>query len=339
MRVVALGLGAALGVASVALWAIYPGGPPSDVVVASAGASAPAISAPVPAAAPVSAARFVEAVDYARDRFTADSARVDNRFLPMPPGTQHVYDGVVTEDGEAHRHRIVTTFTGLSKVIDGVRTRVLLDQDYSDGVLAEEEIAFFAQDAEGVVWGMGEYPEEYEDGKFKAAPSVWLAGVEESRAGIAMPARIEAGMPAYSQGLAPAVEFDDRGQVTDVAVTVEDRLGSYAGGILVRETSASQPGDGFQIKHHAPGVGVVRIQADGGNSRETLQRSATRVLAAEELQAIDALARTLDTRAYDVAPGVWTGTAPVDGASSAIAPSDAPSPCVRFGRGFARLGC
>ena len=40
--------------------------------------------------------------------------------------------------------------------------------------LQEQELAFFAQDDQGNVWNFGEYPEEYDNGKFTGAPSTWI---------------------------------------------------------------------------------------------------------------------------------------------------------------------
>src|SRR5213594_880343 len=78
--------------------------------------------------------------------------------------------------------------------------------------LAETEIAFFAQDNDGNVWLLGEYPEEWEAGKFVKAPA-WLHGREDARAGIAMKAKPQVGAPSYAQGWGPAVKWTDRATV------------------------------------------------------------------------------------------------------------------------------
>ena len=54
-----------------------------------------------------------------------------------------------------------------------MRTVVSWDLDYSDGELAEAELAFYAQDDDGNVWRMGEYPEEYDGGQIVDAPT-WI---------------------------------------------------------------------------------------------------------------------------------------------------------------------
>ena len=102
------------------------------------------------------------------------------------PGTQFVFEGsAIVDEGGRNSRRVVTTVTDLSKVIDGVRTLVVWERDYTAGQLSEPELAFFAQDNAGNVWLVGEYPEEYEDGKFDKAPA-WISGQKGARAGIAM---------------------------------------------------------------------------------------------------------------------------------------------------------
>ena len=78
---------------------------------------------------------------------------------------QFTTDGTVTSAEGTSAHKVVHTVTGLTKVIDGVNTLVMWDRDYSDGELAESELAFFAQSEDGDVWLFGEYPEEYENGE------------------------------------------------------------------------------------------------------------------------------------------------------------------------------
>ena len=127
------------------------------------------------------------AEDFKRARFD-DPTHIDNRWLPLKPGTQLVYEGsAIVDEGGRQPRRVVTTVTDLSKVIDGVRTLVISERDSTAGQLSEPELAFFAQDDEGNVWLVGEYPEEYEDGKFDKAPA-WISGQKGARAGITMPA-------------------------------------------------------------------------------------------------------------------------------------------------------
>src|SRR3990170_3720292 len=70
----------------------------------------------------------------------------------------------------------------------------------SAGQLVETELAFFAQDDDGNVWNLGEYPEEYENGEFVGAPSTWIAGLAGAEAGVHMLAEPRQGTGYYLQG-------------------------------------------------------------------------------------------------------------------------------------------
>ena len=140
----------------------------------------------------------------------AHSTIINNRRLPLKPGTLFTFQGQANRGGGLLPHRVETVVTDLTKVIHGVRTRVLVEQDMNAGQMEEAELAFFAQDNTGNVWLVGEYPEEYENGKFDKAPA-WISGQKGARAGIAMPAEPQKGAPDYAQGFAPPpVEFTDR---------------------------------------------------------------------------------------------------------------------------------
>ena len=53
------------------------------------------------------------------------STVIDNRWLPMKPGTRLVYEGATVVKGEDIPHRVVTTVTDLTKMIGEVRTLVM----------------------------------------------------------------------------------------------------------------------------------------------------------------------------------------------------------------------
>ncbi|HEY8218174.1 MAG TPA: hypothetical protein VIH82_13640, partial [Acidimicrobiia bacterium] len=84
--------------------------------------------------------------------------RVDNQWLPLTPGTRLVFQGKANRGQGLKNHRVVATVTDLTKVIDGVRSVVVWEQDINHGNLEESEINFNAQDRDGNVWLLGEYP-------------------------------------------------------------------------------------------------------------------------------------------------------------------------------------
>jgi hypothetical protein len=158
-----------------------------------------------PAPDPVDEAGCTRLVDYGTAEFGSRSHRVTRQLLPLKPGTQRVFEGRSNVTGAVLPHRVSFTVTSLTKFVDGVRTAVVWDVDESDGELAEAELAVFAQDVNGHVWNLGEYPEEYPDGVFVGAPNTWFAGVGEAEPGIHMPKWPKVGMPEYLQGWVPEI--------------------------------------------------------------------------------------------------------------------------------------
>lgn len=225
--------------------------------------------------------------------------RIDNPFFPLTPGTTWVYEGSVTEEGETTPHRIVFTVSSLTKTIDDVRTRVVWDVDYADGELEEAELAFFAQDDDGNVWNFGEYPEEYADGRFEGAPSLWITGMGGAKGGLHMRADPAVG-DAYEEGLVPQIEFYDVSEVasTDVRTCVPE--GCYTKVLYVKETSPLDETGGTQTKYYAPDVGLVRIGAVGGNAQERMTLRRMDTIDHSALERVNRIVRQLDRHGREI---------------------------------------
>ncbi len=237
-------------------------------------------------------------------------ARVNNKWFPLRPGTNFVMSGTVVEDGVTHQHQIVTTVTDLTKTINGVRSIIVFDRDLSDGVLQESELAFMAEDKDNRVWNVGEYPEEYVDGKLDGAPSTWIAGLARATAGVGMLPRPRVGTAAYLQGVAPKVDFRDCAQVvqTDQRVCVPVRC--YHNVLVTEEWAPLEPDGGHQLKYYAPGVGNIKIGAIGGVNPEVLQLTQLTRLNGKDLAAVRQQVLDQDKRGYRVSPNVY-GRTPV----------------------------
>src|ERR687890_82726 len=251
------------------------------------------------------------AKDFERARFD-HSTHIDNRWLFLTPGTQFVYEGsaIVDEEGRQTR-RVVTTVTDLSKVIDGVRTLVILERDFTAGQLNEPEIAFFAQDNAGNVWLVGEYPEEYENGKFDKAPA-WISGQKGARAGITMLAEPQLGTPDYAQGFAPPpVDFTDRARVYKTHQKTCTPVECYQNTLVTEEFNPDEPG-ASQLKYYASGVGNVRVGWRGKKEeeKETLELVDLNHLDPEALAKVRKKAMEMDGRAYERSSEVYRETPP-----------------------------
>jgi hypothetical protein len=259
------------------------------------------VSAVAGAAPTQSTGQTGSAQDFERAKFDKSSPQIINKWLPLRPGLQLTYKGSAIPEGEKTRvtRRVVTTVTDLSKWIDGVRTLVIWERDFTAGKLGESELAFFAQDKAGNVWLLGEYPEEYENGKFADAPT-WISGRKGARAGIAMLANPQLASPDYAQGFAPApVEFKDRARVYKKGQKTCVPVECYKNVLVIEEFEQGEPGI-FHLKYYAPKVGLVRVGWRGANEveKETLELVKRQQLGLEALGKAHKEALKLDKRAY-----------------------------------------
>jgi len=251
------------------------------------------------------------AKDFERAKFDKSSTHITNQWLPLRPGLQLTYKGSAIPEGEKTRvkRRVVSTVTDLSKWIDGVRTLVIWEKDYTAGKLGESEIAFFAQDKAGNVWLLGEYPEEYENGKFVDAPT-WISGQKGARAGIAMLANPKVGSADYAQGFAPApVEFKDRARVYKKGQKTCTPVECYKDVLVIEEFEKGVPGV-FHLKYYAPNVGLVRVGWRGAKEveKETLALVKRQQLGTKALSKADKEALRLDKNAYKRSAEVYGKT-------------------------------
>jgi hypothetical protein len=247
--------------------------------------------------------------DFNPDNF-ADSTNIDNPWYPLKPGTRRVLSGTTEQSGLSFPHRIEFTVTDLTKVIQGVRTIVVYVEDYSENDLVEAELAFFAQDNDGNVWYLGEYPEEYENGRFVEAPA-WIAGLKGAKAGIKMKAEPTEGT-SYSQGWGPAVNWTDYGRVDQLGQQVCVALECYQNVLVIAESSLAES-DAFQLKYYAQGVGEVQVGWRGTDAtKETLELVVFDQLTENELAEVRIKALNLEQSALKHSKEVYAMTSPLE---------------------------
>jgi hypothetical protein len=113
------------------------------------------------------------------------SARVDNPWFPLKPGTTYRYVGV--KDGRPSREVLVVTNRTLT--IQGVPCVVVQDNLYVRGKLHERTTDRYTQDRQGNVWYFGEQTAELDEkGHVTSTEGTWQAGVDGAQPGIYMPA-------------------------------------------------------------------------------------------------------------------------------------------------------
>jgi hypothetical protein len=184
------------------------------------------------------------------------SARVDNPWFPLRPGTRYVYTGV--KDGKPSRD--VVAVTRRTRTIAGVPCVAVDDRLYLRGRLEERTTDWYSQDTAGNVWYLGEATAELDArGRVTSTEGSWLAGVGGARAGIFMPADPRVGASGRQEYL--------RGHAED-HFRVVARLGANA--VLTKEWTPLEPGV-LDHKLYVRGVGTVLEQTEkGGDERNEL---------------------------------------------------------------------
>lgn len=261
--------------------------------------ASPAPASPTVAPVAVGLCGPETALFFDRAAFPA-SPKIDNKWFPLTPGMQYTTTGLVTSEEGTSERTLTRTVTGLTKVLDGVKTRVTWDRDYADGELVESELAFFAQSNNGDVWLFGEYPEEFENGEFIGAPATFLSGLSEAQAGLAMQAEPKVGTPGYVQAHAPAVQFLDCGVPAQENQQACVATGCYDTVLVIDEHNPLEPAVGHQQKFYSAGTGLVKVTAEGGDRQETLELAKEEQLSDAQLKDANEQALVLDGHAYEV---------------------------------------
>ena len=224
--------------------------------------------------------------------------RIDNTYYPMAPGTEWLLEGTADRGSGLQPHQVIITVSDLVKRIQGIETVVVWEQDLNEGRVQETELAFFAQDDEGSVWNLGEYPEEYTDkGKFKGAPSTWISGLSGAQGGIHVHGNPQVGSPSYREGTAPKVHFLDGARVEATNRQACGGVGCFPNVLVIDEWS-SKASDGHQLKNYVPTIGPLRVDPRGGDEEESLVLAKVRQLTATEMSTVRDAARRLDERGY-----------------------------------------
>jgi hypothetical protein len=237
--------------------------------------------------------------------------KIDNQWNPLTPGMQFIMAGEADRGGGLLPHRVVSTVTDLTKVINGVRAVVIVEKDINEGDLEEAELAFQAQDYAGNLWNLGEYPEEYDEGTFTGAPDVWISGPGNAQAGNLMMADPQLGTPEYLQGWSPDIDFLDCAKVFKMQEKTCVPVGCYENVLITDERSPLEPESGHQRKYYASGVGNVRVGAINDPEGETLVLAEASRLSPEDLAKVRQEALKLETNAYKVSK-VYRQTQPAE---------------------------
>jgi hypothetical protein len=189
------------------------------------------------------------------------TTEIDNPYWPMKPGSQWIFRET---DAEGSVSRVVVTVLDKTKMIaNGVEARIVHDQVTEDGQILEDTYDWYAQNADGNLWYLGEDTTEYENGKPKTKEGSWEAGVDGAQAGLVMPATPRVG-DGYAQEHREGVA-EDRAEILAVDERRVVPFGRYDDVVQTEDTTPLEPGL-VEHKYYARGVGVVLEEDVSGGS-------------------------------------------------------------------------
>jgi hypothetical protein len=193
------------------------------------------------------------------------SARVDNPWFPLRPGTTYVYRGV--RDGKPARD--VVTVTHEQKTIMGVPCVVVHDRLYLRGRLEERTSDWYSQDKAGNVWYFGEGTAELDErGRVTGTVGTWQAGRNGAKPGIYMPAHPKVGQTGRQEYYKNQAE--DHFEVLRLRALVKVPYVTSNRALLTKEWTPLEPGV-IDHKYYVRGIGTVLEQTvKGGDERNAL---------------------------------------------------------------------
>jgi hypothetical protein len=184
------------------------------------------------------------------------SAKVDNPYMPLVPGTVLKYRE--TDKDEVSEN--IITVTHETKTVMGCPCVVVHDVLMKQGKVAEDTYDWYSQDKQGNVWYFGEATKEISPGRMVSTQGSWESGVKGGQPGIIMPGDPKPGAP-YRQEYGPG-QAEDMGQVIANGESVTVPAGHYDGCVKTKDWSMLEPG--HESKWYAKGIGVVRSESTGG---------------------------------------------------------------------------
>ena len=190
-------------------------------------------------------------------------ATVDNPLFPLASTPIKVFVGVEEDPdtGETVTLRVEETVLPLPQAVAGIEVTVVDVKEFENGELKEATLDYYAQDAEGTVYYIGETVDNYEDGEIVDHEGEWLAGEGDNQAGIFMPASPEPGQE-FEQERAPGIA-EDRSTIIALDRAVTTDAGSFT---ACMETEDLAPlDDVVETKFYCPEVGLVREEFPGGH--------------------------------------------------------------------------
>ncbi|MFB3893526.1 MAG: hypothetical protein ACE15C_16055 [Phycisphaerae bacterium] len=186
-----------------------------------------------------------------KDSFAVDKANLKdsgvNPYFILQPGYKLTLQG--------GKDTLTITVLAETKLVDGVKTRIVEERETKGGKLAEVSRNYFAiAPKTGDLYYFGEDVDDYVDGKVTGHGGSWLSGVDGAKFGLMMPGSPKVGDKFHSE-LAPKVAMD-RAEIISVTDKLDTPAGKFKNVLVTSETSGLEKGT--EKKWYAPGVGLLK---------------------------------------------------------------------------------
>jgi hypothetical protein len=178
-----------------------------------------------------------------------------NKYFVLEPGFQIILEGSSGFLGTT-KEKLVITVLDETKVIQGIKTRIVEEREWKDNELYEVSRNYFAIDNNtNDVFYFGEEVDFYSDGKIINHSGEWFAGQNNAQAGLIMPGAPKVGMKYY-QEVAPEVAMD-RAEIVSTAETVNTQAGKFIDCLKTKEGTVLNFLE-TEYKVYAPGIGLIK---------------------------------------------------------------------------------
>lgn len=163
-----------------------------------------------------------------------------NKYFILEPGFQLVLEG--KEKGKNLRLEI--TVLAETKKIGNVETRVVEENETTDGKQTEKSRNYFAIDKTTQdVYYFGE-----------DVGGAWQSGEDGAKFGLMMPGTVKVGDKYYQE---ISKKAQDRALNVSVSETVTTPAGTFKDCVKIEETTPLEPGE-KEFKYYAPEIGMVK---------------------------------------------------------------------------------
>ncbi len=190
------------------------------------------------------------------------SATVSHPLFPLASVRNTEFAGRKQAGGATVDTRVVSRLLDKTDTVAGVTVAVVEVKEYENGALIELTEDYFAQHRGGDLWYFGERVTDYKDGKPVGHSGQWLAGENDNRPGLFLPAKPTVGQE-FSPESVPGVA-DERSKVMELGVEVTVPAGKFTDCVKIEDHDLLD--NGREFKFYCPGKGLVREEGPSGST-------------------------------------------------------------------------